>query len=174
MRLETDRLLLRSLQPDDVERLVSLWTDPVVTAFLGGPRDAQQVRAILQEELVDPPSGRLGQWPLVDKASGELVGDCGLISKEIEGVTEIELVYVLAPAAWGKGYATEIGLALLRVAVEGLEQKRIVSLIDEENAASRRVAQKLGMHREAAVKRPDGVERELWVTGPALTRRAKA
>jgi len=162
MRLETDRLALRSLRPDDVEPLVSLWADPEVTRFLSGPRDTGQVRAILQEELVDPPAGWLGQWPLVEKVSGDLVGDCGLISKEIEGRAEVELVYVLATTAWGNGYATEIGLALLRVAREELKQRRVVSLIEVENAASKHVAEKLGMHLEAMVERPDGVERELW------------
>ena len=89
MKLETDRLLLRSLQPQDVEQMVSLVTDPGVTRFLGGPRDAEQVRTILQNEPVEQP-GRLGQWPVVLKITGEFVGGCGLISKEIEGVTEVE------------------------------------------------------------------------------------
>jgi RimJ/RimL family protein N-acetyltransferase len=164
MRLETDRLLLRDLHPDDVESEVALWSDPQVTRCLGGPRDEERVRAILQEELAQPPLGPLGQWPVVQKASGEFVGDCGLIAKEIEGREEVELVYILAAGAWGKGYATEIGAALLRFAIEELHQKRLVSLIDAENTASKRVAEKLGMHLEALVMRPDGVERELWVT----------
>jgi [ribosomal protein S5]-alanine N-acetyltransferase len=164
MRLETDRLLLRPLRSEDVESLVSLWSDPQVTRFLGGPRDDERVRTILHEELAEPPLGPLGQWPVVQKASGEFVGDCGLIPKEIEGREEVELVYILASSAWGKGYATEIGAALLSFAIEELQQKRVVSLIDVENLASTCVAKKLGMHREAMVKRPDGVERELWVT----------
>ena len=167
MRLETDRLLLRPLRREDVESIVALWSDPQVTRFLGGPRDGERVRAILLEELTEPPLGPLGQWPVVLKASGEFVGDCGLIPKEIDGRDEVELVYVLSPGAWGRGYATEIGTALLRFAIEELAHERVVSLIDVENLASKRVAQKLGMHREAMVKRPDGVERELWVTGPA-------
>jgi RimJ/RimL family protein N-acetyltransferase len=158
MRLETDRLLLRELRPEDVEPEVSLWADAQVTRCLGGPRDEARVRTILQEELAEPPQGPLGQWPVVHKASGEFVGDCGLIAKEIE------LVYILAVSAWGNGYATEIGSALLHFATEELQHKRVVSLIDVENLASKRVAEKLGMHLEALVKRPDGVERELWVT----------
>lgn len=164
MQIETDRLLLRSLRLEDVESEVSLWADPRVTEFMGGPRDAETVRRVLQEELDAPPAGPLGQWPVVDKLSGEFVGDCGLISKDIDGHSEVELVYVLSVHAWGQGYATEIGSALLRFALEELRQLRIVSLIDQDNVASKRVAEKLGMFREAMVKRPDGIERELWVT----------
>ena len=120
MQLETDRLLLRSLQPQDVEQMVSLVTDPGVTRFLGGPRDAEQVRTTLQNELVEPPRSRLGQWPVMLKVTGKFVGGCGLISKEIEGVTEVELAYAFAASAWGKGYATEIGSALLGFATEEL------------------------------------------------------
>jgi ribosomal-protein-alanine N-acetyltransferase len=166
MQLETDRLLLRSLQPQDVEQMVSLVTEPTVTRFLGGPRDAEEVRTIIQNELVEP-SGRLGQWPVVLKATGTFVGGCGLISKEIEGATEVELVYAFVPSAWGKGYATEIGSALLGFATEELGLTRVVALIDPENLPSKRVAEKLGMQRESLVMSPDGNERELWVTKTA-------
>jgi ribosomal-protein-alanine N-acetyltransferase len=162
VRLETDRLLLRAIQPEDVEPEVALWTDPDVMRFMGGPRNGERVRAILEEELATPPLGPLGQWPVVRKDSGGFVGDCGLIAKEIEGRDEVELVYVLASSAWGSGYATEIGAALLDFAGHELHLGRVVSLIDVDNSASKRVAQKLGMHREAVVRRPDGVERELW------------
>jgi len=162
VRLETDRLVLRGLLPEDVEPEVALWSNPDVMRYMGGPRDSQRVRVILDEELAEPPVGPLGQWPVVDKATGEFVGDCGLIAKEIEGRDEVELVYVLTTSEWGKGYATEIGAALLRFAFEALHLVRVVSLIDVDNLASKRVSGKLGMHREAVVMRPDGIERELW------------
>lgn len=162
VRLETDRLLLRALRPEDVEPEVALWTDPQVMLFMGGPRSAERVRAILEEELARPVVGPLGQWPVERRDSGEFVGDCGLIAKQIEGRDEVELVYVLAFAAWGNGYATEIGAALLGFADQELRLGRVVSLIDVDNAASKRVAQKLGMHLETMVTRADGVEREVW------------
>jgi RimJ/RimL family protein N-acetyltransferase len=162
MRLETDRLLLRALLPEDVEPEVALWSDPAVMRFMGGPRNDERVRAILEGELAEPPAGPLGQWPVADKATGEFVGDCGLIAKQIEGRDELELVYVLTTIAWGKGYATEIGPALIGFANQELRLGRVFSLVDVDNAASKRVAHKLGMHLESMVKRPDGVERELW------------
>ena len=166
MLLETDRLLLRSLQPEDVEAELCLWVDPDAMRFMGGPRDVKRVRRILEEELVEPPSGPLGQWPVVERISATFVGDCGLISKQIADRAEVELVYVLASSAWGKGYATEIGAALLGYAADELGLARVVSLIDTDNVASKRVAAKLGMRLESMVARPDGVERELWVSDP--------
>ena len=163
MLLETDRLLLRSLRSEDVEPELRLWTDPDVMRFMGGPRDAQRVRLILEEELIEPPEGPLGQWPIVERASAAFVGDCGLIPKHIADRDEVELVYVLASGAWGKGYATEIGAALLGYAAHELGLARVVSLIDTDNFASKRVAANLGMRLESMVTRPDGVERELWV-----------
>jgi len=163
MRLETERLLLRSLQREDIDRLVELWSDPDVTRFLGGPRDPERVRSILEEELAAPPHDRFGQWPLIEKESGATIGDCGLTEKTIRSRAEIELVYVLSHDAWGKGYATEIGEALIRLAFDELGLKRVVSLIDVGNSASKRVAMKLGMSMESVVPRPDGIDRELWV-----------
>jgi RimJ/RimL family protein N-acetyltransferase len=163
MWLETDRLLLRPVEYMDIDQLVAMWADPDVTRCMGGPRDRDRVRDMLDEEASDPPKGPFGQWPLIEKAGGRVAGDCGLVEKDVDGVTEVELVYVLARHAWGKGYATEIGSALLRFAFGVLDLPRVVSLIDAENAASKRVAAKLGMQLERVVLRPDGAERELWV-----------
>jgi len=162
MRLETERLLLRELQADDVEPELALWTDPDVMRFMGGPRDPARVRCILEEEHLDPPAGPLGQWPVVDRSSGGFVGDCGLIAKHIEGCDEVELVYVIVRSAWGAGLATEIGSALLAFAFGQLGLPRVVSLIEPGNVASKHVAAKLGMRLERSVERPGGGVRELW------------
>jgi RimJ/RimL family protein N-acetyltransferase len=61
MRLETERLVLRSLMPRDVEPEVRLWTDPDVTRFMGGPRDSERVRQLLEDEIATPPEGPLSQ-----------------------------------------------------------------------------------------------------------------
>lgn len=162
MHLETERLLLRSLERDDIERIVALWADPEATRFLGGPRDPDVVRHVLEAEVEEPPADRLGQWPLVEKSSGEVVGDCGLIEKEVDGVPCVDLVYVLARPAWGKGYATEIAAALVDLAFDELGLERLVAIIHPDNDASKRVAAKLGMVLESRSVRPDGVTREVW------------
>jgi ribosomal-protein-alanine N-acetyltransferase len=156
MQLETQRLRLKSLQTADAESLARLWTDPEVTKFMGGPRNFEVVRQTLVEDAqVDPPP-EFDLWPVIEKATGRIIGHCGLLDKEVEGVTEIELVYVFAKSAWGQGYATEMAAAVKDYALGQLGLERIISLIDPENAASERVAEKVGLRYEQDIVRPGG------------------
>lgn len=153
---ETERLVVRALAAEDVEPLAALWSDPAVTAYLGGPRQADETSRILRDELALPESPAFNQWPTFEKASGRLVGDCGLIEKDIAGRREIELTYVLMPWAWGRGFATEAGRALRDHAVTALGCRRLVALIHPDNRASARVATKLGFHLETELRRLHG------------------
>jgi RimJ/RimL family protein N-acetyltransferase len=119
--------------------------------------------AIFEEDAqVDPPL-RFDLFPVIEKATGALIGHCGLLDKEIESATEIDLVYVFAKSAWSKGYATEIAIALRDYAFEVIGLDRIVALIEPENFASQHVAEKIGMTHEKDVIRPGGVVRRLYV-----------
>jgi ribosomal-protein-alanine N-acetyltransferase len=80
----------------------------------------------------------------------------------VEGRQEIELIYVLASSASGKGYATEIARSLVRYAFEELGIGRLIALIEPENAASERVAVKTGMRFEKEVIRSGGIKRKVY------------
>lgn len=160
--LETERLVLRYQQPSDVAFLVELWADPRVTRYLGGPREREWLRSVFEETARDPYAERYDLWPLIEAESGELVGHCGLLDKEVEGRAEIELTYVLASPAWGRGYATEIGRALKRYAFEEMGGERLIALIEPGNTASERVAVKVGMQFVREVVRPGGEVRRLY------------
>ena len=168
MQLETERLHLRALEPGDVSSLVQLWSDPGVTRFMGGPRDRADLEKNFAEELQADTVEVYDLWPVVEKASGQVIGHCGLLDKEIEGTLEIELTYVFAPATWGKGYATEIAQALKEYAATTLKLSHLVALVDPENEASGRVAEKIGMQLEREVVRPGGLVKYLY--GMDLTR----
>ena len=161
--LETDRMILRCQQASDVEFLVDLWSDPEVTRYMGGPRDQDTLRSGFEETAKDPYAERFVLWPLIDKDSGQPVGPCGLLEKQAEGNTEIELVYVLAPTAWGRGYATEIGNALKRYAFGEMSIRRLIALIEPRNTPSEKVAVKIGMLLEKEVTRPGGAIRKMYV-----------
>jgi [ribosomal protein S5]-alanine N-acetyltransferase len=154
--IETPRLTIRPLTSADFEPLIDLWTDPQVTEFMGGPRDRATLLANFTEDLEMDPPARLDLWPIVEKASGRVIGKCGLTDKEIDGREEVELVYLLAVSAWGKGYATEAARAVRDYAFDALGLTRLVSLIEPENTASARVAEKIGEHLEKQVLRPSG------------------
>jgi RimJ/RimL family protein N-acetyltransferase len=164
--VETARLIVRPLEPGDVEALATLWNDPAATAYLGGPRTFDAVCRTLREDLALPEQPTFDLWPTIEKASGRLAGHCGLLDKEIAGRLEIELVYVLAPWAWGRGLATEAGRAIRDHAVTALGCRRLVALIHPGNAASERVAAKLGFQCEGEVARPQGPMR-LYAYAPA-------
>jgi len=166
--LETPRLRLRRTRLADVPALVALWLDPEVTRHMGGPREESMLTKVFEEAAENPFAEPYDLWPVEEKTTGEVIGDCGLLSKEIEGVNEIELVYVIARSRWGRGYASEIAEALVHHAFEAHGLRRLVSLIEPENAGSERVARKVGMRLERAVLRPGGARRLLYAVEPRL------
>lgn len=172
MRLETERLVLRSLDAGDIDALVALWTDPRVTAFLGGPRDPEELRRSFREDLRREPPDPFDLWPVVEKASGSLIGHCGLLDKEVEGRQEVDLVYVFVSSVWGEGYATEIGRALMQYAFEEMGLHRVICLVEPENAASGHVARRLGMSYEGLVLRPGGRTVQLYAASADGARQA--
>jgi ribosomal-protein-alanine N-acetyltransferase len=154
VKLETERLYLRSIRVEDVSTLANLWTNPDVTRFMGGPRNYEEVYTELTKDahLVPPPKFDL--WVVIEKATGEIVGHCGIIDKDVDSTNEFELVYVIDKSSWGKGYATEIASAIKHFAFHELGLKRIISIIDPMNPASARVAAKVGLKYEKDVVRP--------------------
>ncbi len=160
--LETGRLQLRYLRHEDIPCLVNLWTDPEVTRYMGGPRDVETLRTNLADTAGNPLAEQFVLWPLEEKASGKVVGHCGILEKEVDGLTEYEMVYVLAKSSWGKGYATEIGRALITYAYHVRNINRLIALVEPENTASERVAIKVGMHLEKEVVRPGGGVRRVY------------
>jgi ribosomal-protein-alanine N-acetyltransferase len=161
--LETRRLILRYQAAADISALTNLWSDPEAMRYMGGPRDLDWLRTELEETAQNPQAELYDLWPVVEKATGRVIGHCGLLDKEVDGRPEIELVYVFAPAVWGQGYATEMATAIARWAHETRGLSRLISLIEPENAASERVAVKIGMQMEKEVTRPGGARRRVYV-----------
>lgn len=161
--LETERLILRLQQAEDIDALVDLWSDPEVTHHLGGPRERDWLRTEFDQVAREPDAERYDLWPVIEKQSGQLVGNCGLLEKEVAGNPEIELIYIIAASAWGKGYATEIGKAIIQHAFDELGLERLIALIEPENAASEGVARKVGMRFDDEIERPGGAIRKLYV-----------
>jgi RimJ/RimL family protein N-acetyltransferase len=155
-RIETERLLLRPTQLTDVESLVALWVDPTVTQYMGGPRNGDELRRAFAEEARSGLQHEFDLMPVLEKATGRVVGHAGLSSKEVDGRAEVEVVYVFGPSAWGKGYATEAAQALRDYAFGRGGLARIIALVDPDNVASARVAAKAQLHYERDTRRPRG------------------
>ena len=159
--IETPRLLIRALSADDVPALIALWTDPDVTRHMGGPRDVTRLRHVYEEELRRPEPPRYTLWLVVERASGRVIGECGLLEKDVDAQREIELVYVLGRDVWGRGYATEAASAV-RDAALSTGIARLIALIDPDNPASAAVARKIGMRFERGTIRPGGTVRLVY------------
>jgi RimJ/RimL family protein N-acetyltransferase len=158
--VETGRLLIRTLTEADIPALAELWSDPRAARYLGGPRDPLEVGRLLREDLgVDPPCTL---WPVVVKESGAVIGHCGLLEKEVEGRPEIELIYVVAPEAQGRGYAGEAAAAIRDHALGKLGCRRLIALVHPENAASARVALRAGFSLEGETRRPSGTVMQVY------------
>ena len=145
LRVETARLTLRPLRGGDFDELCSLLGDGDALALWGEPLDRKGTRRWIARNRARYARDGFGRCAVVLRATGELVGDCGLSRTTVEGTPEVELGWIVASAYRGKGVATEAAEAWRDYAFMRLGLDRIVSMVSEENAASRRVAEKLGM-----------------------------
>ncbi len=142
--LETERLTGRPPTEGDFDLLHRLHRDPRAMATLGGLRDVEQTRFFL-EMFVDHWRERgFGIWMLFDRDSGAFAGRAGLRRLEILGRPEVEVLYALLPAFWGRGLATEVARASVEVAFRDLGLADLIALTLRTNLASQRVMQKAG------------------------------
>lgn len=147
--LETERLLLRRLTLDDLDALIELNRDPEVMRFINGgiPTPPQMVeRSILPGylEAYERYPG-FGHWAAIERSSGAFLGYVGLEPEPGRPPGDAALGYRMRSSAWGKGYATEGARAVIRTAFTQLDVERIFAVTYQDNLASRRVMEKLGM-----------------------------
>jgi RimJ/RimL family protein N-acetyltransferase len=161
--LHTKRLLLRAQRPDDTEALMAAFADDAYSRFI-----TREQRGLSRLEAWRPialvpgmwAANGYGQWMVEERATGLPVGRLGPWAPE--GWPDFEIGWSIFPAHQGKGYATEAALAARDWAYGVLELAPLVSLIDVENAASIRVAQKLGASIEAPHPTDDGHRIMRW------------
>jgi RimJ/RimL family protein N-acetyltransferase len=154
--LETNRLILRRQVLSDLEDLYALYCDPEITKYIpDAPRNLAETREELEWFLHGHPKyPELGLWATIDKETGKFIGRCGLLPWIIEGQQEVEVAYTISREYWGQGLGTEVARGILQYGFETLNLSRLICLIDPENRASQKVAEKIGMTLE---KRVDGI-----------------
>ena len=152
--LETERLRLRGHRLDDFPASVAMWADPIVTLHTTGkPQTPEDVWARLLRYVGHWAMLGFGLWAVEEKDSGEFIGELGFaefkrqIEPSLDGMPEIG--WVLAPRFHGKGYATEAARAAVAWGDEHFGAIKTVCLIQPQNLASIRVAEKFG-YREYA------------------------
>jgi RimJ/RimL family protein N-acetyltransferase len=145
--LETDRLILRHLQPEDLDSLYALYCDPDVCKYIpDAPRTYDETREELEWFMNGHPKyPELGLWATIHKETDQFIGRCGLLLWTIDGLNEVEVAYLLAKQVWGQGLGTEAARAIADYGFEQLQLSRLICLIDADNQASIKVARKIGM-----------------------------
>ena len=152
--IETPRLVLRELMPEDEDALAAIFADPEVMRWIGagGARTRQDAREAIGRQLEEYAARGYGEWATILRDSGELIGMCGLIRwPDLDGVEEIEVAYLLARHAWRRGLGTEAASAIRDWGLRELGRERLVSLVYHDNVASMNVARKIGMSWEKDV-----------------------
>jgi [ribosomal protein S5]-alanine N-acetyltransferase len=158
----TARLSLRDFVKLDFDAIHAYSSDPRVTKYLFfGPRDTDSTADYLEGLLasqVEVPRTRF-ELAVEEIESGRVVGACdlSLIERNV-----VDLGYMLGLADWGKGYATEIALALVDAAFFDLRADRIISTVDVNNQASIRVLEKIGMRWEAVFRKHRRAKNRWW------------
>jgi [ribosomal protein S5]-alanine N-acetyltransferase len=164
MQLETERLVLRRLSPDDLDLFRAMYADAEVMRYLGAgrPLTTEESEASVGRMLRNFEVDGFGQLGVVRKQDGELIGRCGFLVWDAETLTptteaeataptELEVGYALGRPHWGCGYATEAASAVRDHAFGPMGRNRLIAFIRPGNVASRRVALKLGMEHERDV-----------------------
>lgn len=152
--LETPRLMMRRLEPHDLDSLAALYADPEIRRHFP---EGVLTRAETSEELDwfrdgHPQDPRLGLWATIEKAGGDFIGRCGLLLWEIEGRREIEIAYLIARRHWRQGFGSEAARALVAHGLGPLGLHRLIALVHPENFASAKTAKRAGLHFERSIR----------------------
>jgi RimJ/RimL family protein N-acetyltransferase len=147
--IETARLLLRIPEESDARPLLEIHEHPEVIRFvISGPqrRGITGAWSSVATMIGHWHLRGYGQWTVIEKATGDVIGRVGLWNPE--GWPGVELGWIVRYSRWGNGFATESAGAALEWAWAHRATGHIISLIQPDNAASIRVAEKIGERLE--------------------------
>jgi ribosomal-protein-alanine N-acetyltransferase len=140
----TDRLIATRLDETDLGELCRMHQDATVMATLGGVRSDERTKQFLRTNLRHWDDHGFGLWVFRDPSSRAFVGRGGLRHVHIGDHDEVELAYAVMPEQWGRGLATEMATALLKIGFDQLAFAQLVAFTITTNQASRRVMEKVG------------------------------
>ncbi len=151
--LETGRLVLRKLTPDDAAFILDLLNQPSFIRFIGdkGVRTLEDARRYIQ----DGPAQSYQRYGfglyLVERKQDAIpMGICGLLKRE--SLEDFDLGFAFLPAYWSQGYATEAAQAVLKAARDDAGLLRIVAITSLETHASMKLLGKLGFVFEGMMR----------------------
>ncbi|MFJ7732675.1 GNAT family N-acetyltransferase [Lysinibacillus sp. NPDC097231] len=146
--IETERLILREFNNNDVMILYSIFSDAETMKYYPSPFNLEQTKNWIEKNKQRYREDGYGLWAVCLKESQEIIGDCGLVKQIVDGKTEVEIGYHIHKNHWSKGYATEAAKSCMKYGFDRLGQDKLISIIDPKNGPSIRVAEKNGFIKE--------------------------
>jgi RimJ/RimL family protein N-acetyltransferase len=162
---ETERLKFRLLQESDYDEWIKLFEGTDVARFLGMAHlnsAKEQCDMWFQKGFERYKNMNGGMNVLVNKETGKIVGQCGLLVQEVGDDTIMEVGYSVLPQYWGKGYAIEAASKCRNHAFENRYVDELYSIIHIENNSSMRVAEKNGMRVHRSIPEFKGMPVHLY------------
>ncbi|CAA9198422.1 GNAT family N-acetyltransferase [Flavobacterium collinsii] len=147
--IETERLLLRELLLSDTDGMFELDSNPNVHLFVGNKpvKEIQESVDMIKHIQGQYEAFGIGRWAVISKETNEFLGWSGIkfITTEINNHKDFyEIGYRFIEKHWGKGYATEAGIAFVNYAFNVIKAEALYAYADEGNKDSRRILEKLG------------------------------
>jgi RimJ/RimL family protein N-acetyltransferase len=142
--LETARLRLREMEPADLDFVASMLADKEVMRYYERTFSRADAQAWLDRQRQRYADDGHGLWLVLSRENGAPLGQVGLAMQEVEGGRYPEVGWLLQRPFWGKGYATEAGVAVRDAAFARWRYPALISLIRPVNEPSRRVAERVG------------------------------
>ena len=149
--LETRRLRLREFRQDDLDKLAAMFADEEQMQFYPQPRTREEASAWIGRNLSLYEKHRFGFWLIESRPTSAFLGYCGIRPLLLEEEPWTEIGWHTKKTSWNQGFATEAATAVSELAVARFGQTRLVALIHPEHFASRRVAEKIGMHEKGVI-----------------------
>jgi len=148
--LESPRLFFREMKSYDYNTWLEYFRDPKTAEHWFFERKIPELACEdwyrSQFTRIDRDQG--GMNAILEKGSGKLIGHCGLLIQQVDGIQELEIGYGLLPEFWGKGYATEAISVCIKTAFQRNLADSLISIIAISNWQSERVALKNGFQLE--------------------------
>lgn len=145
MILETERLILREMNPNDYDDLYAVLADSDIMEHYPYNFDEARVRNWITRNMERYEKDGFGLWAVVLKETGKMIGDCGITMQNIHGKLLPEVGYHIRADHQRKGYASEAAAACIRYAFENLDFPAVYSYMKYTNIPSQKAAMKNGM-----------------------------
>lgn len=139
---ETERLRIRLLKRDDLDKLLEIWGDAETMKYCGGPGTREQEARSLDYYIKQQEERGFSPYGVELKATGELIGVCGF--NPPSGESDAELIYHFNKIHWGRGYAKEAVGKTLDYAMDSLKIRIVDAMVDVENKASEEILKRNG------------------------------